>query len=1257
MSAIVFLSAVSYRFVIFCHTLFVPTITNVQKENRTMSRNKTLNKIPPLLCVLCMLLSLLVSKSIVIASEPHTSTNLTDFLSVVTIDASTDENGDYVINPGSTYDMTLLFSENEETQFDDEGVLTYTFPDGVQINDVGATTFSLNVIDENGSAEVHDNTFEVLDSQLQVRFNQNDPNFERLKAMPNVSFSINFSSTFENTGGQIVFNEHVVKNFVYEEKSDIDIQKHVVYNQDTDTANYELLIQSEGDNTNVVIEDILRGIALIFNKDVQVSSNKNGSLTITPDYDSIQNGFRITIPQAVNGEIITLKYSATVDNTKISSNGTVEQTNNTARVTTDQVPDGKEVSTDFAGQADFQRVSKNTDGDPVKIGENLYEQTWKIIVNQDHKMQMSNANIYDWITSGSRPFMHFNKESITINVTYEDGSTEQRIIPYNDLTTWKNGNNIWGWGYLTPETDNKASYEITCTTLIDTSASLGNLTLTNGAQIYGSYDDASVTFGPIGENNLNIMKNALGTTSQESNWEIKVSVPGSGLPEMHVVDNCPRLLYEDKNYIDTPQEDSFVVEGLIDGESWNLDIDSDRHIFTITFYKSQIKTDENKGLLPSADGQQRTIVIRYKTRINQEWLDLSADNGYASSTLYKHTNYTCAWSLSYRTETVNAYVVPIKNTLEKECIELSEVKIGDVVYPVFRYSLTLNGPTKDVITIQDYFDTEYLKYFESEGIKILGGTATPPSDANGTISASVTSNGMDITINRFPKDSNGQFYPYYQITYTLIPKDQNALTTLNEKASASQDGIDLTNTAKWDSLEAGSTVNYTYFPYVDKELVTKPTAENGYVAQFKIIINKDAIDLDPTSDVLTIQDVLSDNLRFLPDSLTIAPANDTITATHDRETNTITFKEVPDKTALVITYKARVLGNGNVTYSNTVKFGKYEKKIESTTIISSSGSGSGSNPSITLVKRDMEDFTTTLSGATYQLFYMDNDTMIPVHDNKDQNVTFTTGADGNVLIVGNMQKLGWTLWADRTYCLIEITAPSGYKLNAEPIYFILTSNPSKQIEFDITGDHINAIDERIKISISVTKKWEGPAGSDEVIIRLLANGKDTGMTISLTNQNNWKGSFDNLMKYDDNGKEITYSINEINISGYTSNITGSAEDGFTVTNTKTPSGNEPKPNDNTGNNNPATDNPSNNDNSGNSSTGNDTPVSTGEKPDTNTQSNVILGDSRTKPVDINSQGTPSANTPDTGDHSNMKLYLVTMILSCVGIIILFFSKR
>ena len=1086
------------------------------------------------------------------ATRSATSTNLSDFLTDVIINAPTDENGNYIINPNSTYEMTLKFSENEGLQFDDESVLTYNFPDGVIINDIGATAFSLTVVDENGTAIVYDNIFEVVDGQLRVRFNQDDPNFDRLKAMPNVNFSISISSSFDQTADEIVFNENIVKDFVYEETSDLGIQKRVVYDMDTDTANYELQICSEGLNENVVIEDHLTGTALIFNQDVVVESNKNGVLSVTPDYTSVENGFRVTIPQTVDGEIITLRYSATVDNTKISSNGTVEQTNNTARVTSDQVPDGKEASANFAGQADFQRVAKRPVGEPVQISENLYEQTWKIRVNEDHKMEMGGASIYDWITTNSRPFMHFNGDGLTVNVTFENGTTETRVVPWSDLAyLWQNSDGIWGWEYVTPDSDGKASYEIICTSLIDTTGALGDLTVVNGAQVYGAYDEGNVTIGPIGESVFGIQKNAVGTTSTESEWEIKVTVPGSGLPEMHVVDDCPKLAYEGETYIDYPQEDSFVIEGLLEGESWRLRTGSDGRSFTITFYKSETQNDANKGLLPSPDGQPRDIVIRYKTTVNQDWLNLAANDGYSSSTLYRHRNYACAWSDSYRTETVNATVIPIKTNLVKSFVERSEVEIDGVTYPVFRYSLALFGPTEDGITIQDSFNTEYLKFYEAAGIQILGGVNYTPTDGNGTISAVDTSDGMDITVSSFPKQSNGSFYPYYQVSYSLIVKDQDALNALNAAAAASQNGINLENTASWDDLQSSRSVNYTYFPYVDKELLTRPTADNGYVAEFQVIINQYAEDLDPTSDVLAIQDVLSSNLRFIPDSLTISPANDSIVVQHDDETNTLTFTEVPDETTFVITYQARVLGSGNVTYSNTVKFGNFEMTVEETAVVDSSGGGTASNPSITIVKRDSESLSTVLAGATFQLFYMEGENMIPVRDSNGQNVTFTTGADGSALIVGHLQNLGWTLWSDRTYCLVETTAPAGYEVNEEPTYFVLTEYPSSQIEYDITGDQLTIKDEPIKVSVPVTKTWVGPVGADAVVVHLLANETDTGKTITLTADGNWTGSFDNLRKFDDAGEEIRYSVEEEPGDNYTPHYSGSAEQGYTITNTNT----------------------------------------------------------------------------------------------------------
>ena len=1082
-------------------------------------------------------------------TRSSTSANLADFLTNVTINAPVDENGNYVINPNSTYEMTLAFHENEDIQFDDEGVLFYDFPQGVVINDIGATAFSIKVVDQNGTASVSDNLFEVVNGQLRVTFNQNDPNFERLKAMPNVEFSVAISSSFDQTAGEIVFNPTIVKSFVYDDQADLTITKNVVYDQNTDTASYVVQVTSAGTNEQVVIEDRLTGTALIFNQDVVIESNINGTLPVTPDYGAVERGYRVTIPQLENGEILTLRYTARVDNTKISGNGTVAQTNNTVRVTSDQVPDGKEASANFAGQATFQRIRKQAVGDPVPVGDGLYEQTWKIVVNQDHKMPMGGTRIHDWITVNSRPFMTFTGDGLAILVTMENGDTETRNVPWSALQISTSGDGTpYGWSYLTPETDGKAAYEITLKTLIDSSGALNTLTLANGAQVHNSYDEGQTTVGVIGENVFNIQKDAIGTTDTESEWKITVSIPGGGLSDLRVTDDLPKLEYGGQTYIDYFVDGSMEIEGLLEGESWRVSFNENQRTFTLAFYKTGTQNSANAGLLPTTDGQPRDIVIRFKTAVNQDWLNLAAEDGYETSLLYTHRNTASARSGDFRLPSVNDVVYPAKPAFEKEFVERTEAVIDGVTYPVFHYVLAMSGPTADGIVIHDTFDTQYLKFYEAGGVKVSGGTTAAASEAVGTASAADTADGVDITVNQFPMLSADTYYPFYRIEYALIVKDAAALEQLNANAAESQDGVTLENTATWNDFSSTAQASYTYFPYVDKELLTRPTADNGYVAEFKVVINKYAEDLDPTSDVLAIRDILSSNLRFIPDSLVITPANDAIVVQHDEETNTLSFTEVPDETTFEITYQARVLGSGNVTYSNTIQFGKYEKTVEENATVASSGGGTASNPSITLVKRDAEMVTNTLAGATFQLFYIQNGNQVPVRDSGGQNVTFTTGADGRVLIVGNLQTLGWTLWADRTYCLVETTAPAGYVLDPEPIYFVLTESPSSQMEYDITGDQLSVRNDPIKISIPVVKQWIGPA-AESVVVNLLAD--DVAIDeAELSAFNDWQYIFTDLPKYDGtDGHEIRYDVTEEPLAGYDQGRSGTVEEGFTFTNT------------------------------------------------------------------------------------------------------------
>lgn len=93
--------------------------------------------------------------------------------------------------------------------------------------------------------------------------------------------------------------------------------------------------------------------------------------------------------------------------------------------------------------------------------------------------------------------------------------------------------------------------------------------------------------------------------------------------------------------------------------------------------------------------------------------------------------------------------------------------------------------------------------------------------------------------------------------------------------------------------------------------------------------------------------------------------------------------------------------------------------------------------------------------------------------------------------------------------------------------------------------------------ISVKKVWVGKKGSS-VTIHLLADGQDTGKTLTLSEANGWSGTFDALEKNAADGHEIAYTVTEDEVSGYTSKVEGSATDGFTVTNTETPQ-DTPKP--------------------------------------------------------------------------------------------------
>ena len=95
-----------------------------------------------------------------------------------------------------------------------------------------------------------------------------------------------------------------------------------------------------------------------------------------------------------------------------------------------------------------------------------------------------------------------------------------------------------------------------------------------------------------------------------------------------------------------------------------------------------------------------------------------------------------------------------------------------------------------------------------------------------------------------------------------------------------------------------------------------------------------------------------------------------------------------------------------------------------------------------------------------------------------------------------------------------------------------------------------------KTEVPVKKVWKDENNQDgkrpsSVTVKLLADGQDTGKTLELTEANGWAGSFTNL-DADKGGTPIQYTVVEVTVTGYTSEVTGDAASGFTITNSYSP---------------------------------------------------------------------------------------------------------
>ena len=110
---------------------------------------------------------------------------------------------------------------------------------------------------------------------------------------------------------------------------------------------------------------------------------------------------------------------------------------------------------------------------------------------------------------------------------------------------------------------------------------------------------------------------------------------------------------------------------------------------------------------------------------------------------------------------------------------------------------------------------------------------------------------------------------------------------------------------------------------------------------------------------------------------------------------------------------------------------------------------------------------------------------------------------------------------------------------------IITSE--KDGKYTITNKHTP-----LKTTVKGKKIWKDEDNKDgirpsSVTVKLLADGKETGQTATVSETNGWTYEFTGLDRYQE-GKEIAYTVEEVNVpDGYTASV-----EGYNITNTHTP---------------------------------------------------------------------------------------------------------
>lgn len=354
--------------------------------------------------------------------------------------------------------------------------------------------------------------------------------------------------------------------------------------------------------------------------------------------------------------------------------------------------------------------------------------------------------------------------------------------------------------------------------------------------------------------------------------------------------------------------------------------------------------------------------------------------------------------------------------------------------------------------------------------------------------------------------------------------------------------VDITSDDFWQDLKNESKTYTNSFEYNGKKQEQKTEVEretqvvsksanqinNTTKVEYTVNINPAGKDLDPNSDKIVLKDELelyykysayidASSLKLYEyDSSEENNIGKVIDSSRyqvqvDKNQFTITL---PDELACVLVYQYDFdVGNAAtpVIRNRVILKGEFSSDVD--TAIDTTHSEAGVvRGKMSIFKVDGNDYSRTLSGATFKLYVFNTETKGWDVVNNGESEEFVTNEDGEIDFTGtNKDKF---LSAFNLYKVVETKAPDGYELNDTPYYFSI-------YQADINKTKQDAIDEMNKKNISAL------SGIDlNTQVWFVPNNKE----VSLYVPNDSNSIYVKKVWVDSENKQITNHPDSINVN-------------------------------------------------------------------------------------------------------------------------------